>query len=214
MSGRILHPDTPIVPGQMPLLMLHGYGANEADLYMLAADLPDSLYPVALRAPLDTPFGGYAWFPLHVDDDGNIDARPEDVRQALTDLQARLQKILEQFGRNKAALLGFSQGGMMAYLLAGENPATFPLVAALSTFLPETYDLAFPSEKSRFFVSHGLYDDVIPVEKARSSVERLRRAGINPQYNEYPTGHYLSEQNISDLAEWFNDALPSVGEKF
>jgi len=206
MSDRILRPDTPIDQGQIPLLMLHGYGANEADLFMLAADLPGNLYPVALRASLDTPFGGYAWFPLHVDNDGNIDARPEDVRQALTDLEKRMQQILRQLNRQQAALLGFSQGGMMAYMLADRHPQKFPLVAALSTYLPGAYALQ-ADIKPQLFVSHGLYDDVIPVDKARESIERLRRHGYTPHYIEYPTGHYLSEENIRDLALWFDKQL-------
>ncbi len=206
MNERILHPDAPITPGQIPLLMLHGYGANEADLYMLAADLPGNLYPVALRAPLDTPFGGYAWFPLHVDNDGNIHARPEDVRLALNNLEKRVQTLLQQLNRDQAAILGFSQGGMMAYMLADRHPQKFPWVAALSTYLPNAYALQ-AHIKPRLFVSHGLYDDVIPVDKARESIDRLRGDGYDPHYKEYPTGHYLSEENIRDLARWFDAQL-------
>ena len=203
MSVRYVHPDYPIRPEQLPLLMFHGYGSNEADLFMLASELPDRYYPVSLRAPMETPFGGYAWFPLQVDQNGDITAKPQDAIRALDDLYKRVVDLLNQWGREQAALLGFSQGGMMAYMLMDTAPERFPLIAALSTYLPESYTIKENQGiLPEIFISHGLYDDVIPVEKAGKTLERLRKAGYDPEYHEYPSGHFLSEQNIIDLSDW------------
>ena len=49
------------------LIMLHGYGSNEEDLFSFAQELPDELLIISARAPLSLGFGSYAWYTIHFD---------------------------------------------------------------------------------------------------------------------------------------------------
>jgi len=190
--------------------MLHGYGSNEADLFMLASDLPPQYYPVSIRAPYTTPFGGYAWFALYTGPDLNITADRDQMLETAKHLDAFIQQLGASDGwSGPPVLLGFSQGGMMAYWLSLYSPHDYSRAAVLSSKLPVEELPPVPSERAgrlQFYVSHGLYDDVIPVAEARQSVQWLKEQGVMVDYHEYPQGHYLSEQNITDLAVWL-DAL-------
>jgi len=95
---------------------------------------------------------------------------------------------------------------MMSCALISRRPGYYGPVALMSTRRADAVPLpaAFPPEL-RVFMSHGLYDDVIPVEEARQSVAECREAGLHIDYKEYPQGHYLSEDNIRDLAVWLED---------
>ncbi|NPA45679.1 MAG: hypothetical protein GXO24_00515 [Chlorobi bacterium] len=194
--------------GQIPLFMMHGYGSHEADLFMLASDLPDIYYPVSLRGPLKLAWGGYGWFPLYWTPEGGwtYDKRQmSDTIKALEQWTDRWMQTHET-GKIRPALLGFSQGGMMACAMLSRRPAHYGPVALLSTRRMDAVPLPerFPAE-DRVFISHGIYDDVIPVDEARQSVKTCREAGLKIDYKEYPQGHYLSEENIRDLAAWLNE---------
>ena len=53
------------------LLLLHGYGSNEADLFSFADELPEEYYVVSARAPYDLQYGSYAWYAINFDANQN-----------------------------------------------------------------------------------------------------------------------------------------------
>jgi len=53
------------------LLLLHGYGSNEEDLFSFATELPDNYYIISARAPYDLHYGAYAWYAINFDADQN-----------------------------------------------------------------------------------------------------------------------------------------------
>jgi phospholipase/carboxylesterase len=53
------------------LLLLHGYGSNEADLFSFEEELPDDCYVISARAPYDLQYGSYAWYAINFDADEN-----------------------------------------------------------------------------------------------------------------------------------------------
>ena len=53
------------------LLLLHGYGSNEEDLFSFASELPDTYFVVSARAPYDMQYGSYAWYAIDFDADEN-----------------------------------------------------------------------------------------------------------------------------------------------
>ena len=53
------------------LLLLHGYGSNEEDLFSFASELPDEYYVISARAPYDLMYGSYAWYAINFDADEN-----------------------------------------------------------------------------------------------------------------------------------------------
>ena len=53
------------------LLLLHGYGSNEQDLFSFASELPDTCYVVSVRAPYDLQYSSYCWYAINFDADEN-----------------------------------------------------------------------------------------------------------------------------------------------
>jgi len=53
------------------LLLLHGYGSNEEDLFSFASELPEDYYVISVQAPYSLEPYGYAWYAINFDADMN-----------------------------------------------------------------------------------------------------------------------------------------------
>ncbi len=190
------------------LLLLHGYGSNDSDLFSFASELPDEYYVISARAPYDLQYGSYAWYAINFDADQN---KFSDHDQAILsrDLVVRFieeLKIKFPIDSSNITLIGFSQGSILSYSIALSYPNIVQRVGALSGYL----NLDINSENYqnndfsnlKIFASHGTVDQVIPVEWARKTDPVLKSLGINSFYKEYPIGHGVSPQNFFDLKDW------------
>lgn len=116
------------------LILLHGYGANEDDLFGLVPHLPQRFTVAAVRAPMTLQPGGYAWFPLSQDPvTGEIGSDAASVRTAIEDLHAWVGSVREGF--RTVSLLGFSQGMALATSLLRLDPTAYAATVALSGFV-------------------------------------------------------------------------------
>jgi len=190
------------------LLLLHGYGSNDSDLFSFASELPDEYYVISARAPYDLQYGSYAWYAINFDADQN---KFSDHDQAILsrDLVVKfIEELKEKFpiDSSNITLIGFSQGSILSYSIALSYPNIVQRVGALSGYL----NLDINSENYqnndfsnlKVFASHGTVDQVIPVEWARKTDPILKSLGINSTYKEYPIGHGVSPQNFFDLKDW------------
>ncbi|MNK15873.1 Carboxylesterase 2 [compost metagenome] len=192
------------------LLLLHGYGSNEEDLFSFAAQLPDEYFIVSARAPYSLPPYGNAWYAITFDSDMN---KFSDDKQAIEsrDLIIKfIDELIEAYpiDKDNVTLLGFSQGSILSYAVALTHPEKIKRVAALSGYL--NMDIVSKSlhaedvTKVKFFISHGVVDQVIPVEWARKAPEFLKNLGLDVEYHEYNSGHGVAPQNFYDLVDWLN----------
>ena len=190
------------------LLLLHGYGSNEVDLFSFASELPDEYYVISARAPYDLQYGSYAWYAINFDADQN---KFSDHDQAVLsrDLVVKfLEELKSKFpiDSSNITLIGFSQGSILSYSIALSYPKIVQRVGALSGYLnlDTTIDNYQNNDFSglKIFSSHGTVDQVIPVEWARKTDPILKSLGINSTYEEYPIGHGVSPQNFYDLKSW------------
>jgi phospholipase/carboxylesterase len=192
------------------LLLLHGYGSNEADLFSFASELPDEYYVISARAPYDLQYGSYAWYTINFDADQN---KFSDHEQAILsrDLVVKFIKELKlkfPIDDSKITLIGFSQGSILSYSIALSYPTIVHKVGALSGYI--NLDINIPNYQNndfsslKIFSSHGTVDQVIPVEWARKTDPILKNLAINSTYKEYPIGHGVSPQNFFDLKDWLN----------
>lgn len=191
------------------LIMLHGYGSNEEDLFSFAQELPDELLIISARAPLSLGFGSYAWYTIHFDA-GSSDKFSDipEAKAALQRIDAFINEILSTYevDDKNIFLLGFSQGTILSTAYALNHPTKIKHVAALSGYVNEDL-IEKPLEKENFknldfFVSHGTVDQVIPVEWARKTPLFLEKLDIQHSYHEYPVGHGVAPQNFFDLHSW------------
>ncbi len=205
----------PKVPTDNPsmLLMLHGYGSNEQDLFSFAHELPDELLIISARAPLSLAFGGYAWYTIHFE---SGDDKFSDIPEALNakDVLVRFIDELQEtyhFEPSKSFLMGFSQGTILSYAVALSFPKKIQNIIALSGYVNNELITAptdtTPYKNLDFFCSHGSIDPVIPVEWARKTPAYLQDKNITHVYDEYPVGHGVAPQNFLELQNWIQKRI-------
>jgi phospholipase/carboxylesterase len=137
------------------------------------------------------------------------------VMAAREELQAFLQDALQHYpidGR-KLAVLGFSQGGVMAYSLGLGEPERFAAVATLSSWLPKDLLSILPdvpaTEQLPLLIQHGSRDELVDVGRARQSVEVLRDLRVPVTYREYDMGHEINARSLTDLSAWLQEKVLS-----
>ncbi|MGH2457947.1 MAG: alpha/beta hydrolase [Chloroflexota bacterium] len=196
---------SPRVKGAEPyptLLLLHGRGADEADLLPLADDLDPRYFVVSARAPL--PLGpGFAWYDLA--DIGDPEPSSFDLSlNALTRFVAGLPDAYP-IDRSQISILGFSQGAVMAGSLLLTHPELAVGTVMLSGYLPLDQKLPIDETKlanRRVFVGHGTADPLIPVAWARRVRDYFTRVGANLSYREYPMTHAIGPDELDDVRTW------------
>ena len=191
------------------LVLLHGRGADEHDLFPLL-DLLDPgrrLLGATPRGPLRLPPGGAHWYAVR--EIGFPD--PSTFSPTYELLAGWLDALLAEHGipHGQLVLGGFSQGTVMSYAvgLGAGRPQPAGIVA-LSGFMPtvEGFQLDL-SERSGFPVAigHGTGDPVIGVQWGRQARERLEAAGADVTYEEHPGGHQIDPRFLRDLPAWLRN---------
>ena len=190
------------------LLLLHGYGSNEEDLFSFATELPDEYYIISARAPYNMQYGAYAWYAINFDADENKFSDHEQAKISRDLIAQFIDELIQTYpiDSKNVTLVGFSQGSILSYAIALSHPDKVQRVVALSGYvsepiLEENY-LRNDLSKLKIFHSHGTVDQVIPVEWARKTKPFLEKLGINSTYKEYPVGHGVAPQNFYDLKNW------------
>ncbi len=220
-QGKTLHyiaiePDGYDPARNYPMIMLlHGFGAHMGDLASLAPAIdPEGYVYIFPNAPIPFEIGpgatGYGWtYPRRIPQELR---RADDVDSVVDMLATLVDEVAEHYAtkRGEVILGGFSQGGMMTYRYGLPNPDKFKGLAALSAVAPDedTMREKLPADRSQpIFVAHGTSDMVIEVQMARDTLEFLKAEGYKPLYHEYAMGHEISQQTLTDLAEWIKITL-------
>ena len=190
------------------LLLLHGYGSNEEDLFSFASELPEEYYVVSARAPYDMMYGSYAWYAINFDADENKFSDIEQAKLSRDLIVKFIDELIENYPIDvkNITLIGFSQGSILSYAVALSYPEKVQRLVAMSGYL-NTEIAVEGFEKNDFsnlkiFASHGTVDQVIPVDWARKATPVLENLGISFVYKEYPIGHGVSPQNFYDFKSW------------
>mgnify|MGYP002623256512 CR=1 FL=1 len=190
------------------LLLLHGYGSNEEDLFSFANELPEEYYVISVQAPYSLQPYGYAWYAINFDADMNKFSNNEQAIESRDLIVRFIDELIENYpiDKNDVTLVGFSQGSILSYAVALSYPEKVKRIVALSGYLNQ--DILKENYRNNdfsrlnFFVSHGSSDQVIPVEWARKTPEFLDRIGVENVYFEYPVGHGVAPKNFFDFRNW------------
>ena len=197
------------LPNKAPLiLMLHGYGSDENDLFSFANELSEEYIVISLKAPNALQPSGNAWYAI------NFDAQKgkfSDIEQAILSrelVKTFLEEAIEAYpiDKSKVSLLGFSQGTILSFALALSYPEVIKNVIGLSGYVDTNMIEAGYESKDfshlKVYNSHGSVDQVIPVEWARQNKPLLEKLNIDMIYEEYPVGHGINPQNFQSLKNW------------
>lgn len=190
------------------IILLHGYGSNEEDLFSFAPELPDEAYIVSLRAPHTLMYNAYAWYAINFDADEN---KFSDMHQA-RESREMIMRFIEDFTEKNPVdseditLMGFSQGAILSYAIAISYPENIRRVVAMSGYLnlemavDDYADLNLKNLK--IFASHGTQDQVIPISWAQKAPSMLQPLGVEIIFKSYPAAHGVAPQNFYDLKDW------------
>lgn len=196
------------------LVLLHGRGADEHDLFPLLdmLDPERRLLGATARGPLSLPPGGAHWYIVRRV--GYPDA--ETFHATYPELASWLDGLLAEHGiaHERTVLGGFSQGSVMSYALGlGAGRPRPAGVMALSGFLPEVEGFELDTAAARGLpvaIGHGTHDPVISVDFGRDARDRLVEAGAAVTYRESPMPHTIDPRFLAELQAWVDAAVDSA----
>ncbi len=183
VNGSSLQPLSGASPKQI-VLLLHGYGSNGADLISLAPHwqrlLPDALF-LAPNAPqsLGSPATAYQWWPLIA---FTPQALASGAASAAPAIAAFIDRKLGQYGLADAdlAIVGFSQGTMMALHVGLRRPQPVAAIVGYSGMLTGAHELPhLPITKPPVLLVHGSADPIVPVAALHAAQSALDQLGID-----------------------------------
>ena len=175
------------------LVLLHGLGSDEKDMAGLANMIDDRVEVICLRAPHR--YGpGYAWFDIQWTNTG-IEVDEAQYWGAVDLVKAEVERL----ARPKLIVGGFSQGAMVSLGVVSRYP---DLAKACLLLSGRGIEKPAPQFKGQVFQAHGMFDDVIPIQDARKLHESLKSLGDQYEYHEYEMGHWINEEELSDLNHW------------
>lgn len=194
------------------LILLHGVGGNEQNLFSFAQDLPDNFVVVSARGPLTFGPSSFAWFQVDFSSGKPQinEQQAENARKMIIDFIDDLKTEIK-FDAKQVYLMGFSQGGIMSYSTALTAPEKVKGIAVLSgRLLPEIKPLIADEkrlEKLKIFISHGKQDAVLNYQYAVDASEFLKTKHLKPEFHSYEEGHTINKQMFDDVNLWLKNNL-------
>ena len=187
--------------GRPLLVLLHGYGSHEGDLFSMSPGLPLGPVIASVRAPLPES-GGYAWWSLAGQ------TTPGEPDPAAVDLAAgAIIEWLDKQQYTTVSTLGFSQGGAMALQLLRHAPARFAATVCISGFVaPASHpgDAELATVRPKVFWGRGTADPVIPDAAVNRTAECLpEHADATIRIYE-DLGHAISREELTDFAGYLS----------
>ncbi len=192
------------------LVLLHGRGADENDLFGLldVLDPERKLVGVTPGGPLFLPPGGRHWYV--VPRVGFPD--PQTFHDAYGQLQEFLRGVDEATGVpwERTVIGGFSQGTVMSYALGlGDGRPSPAAIVALSGFIPTVDGWSADLDRNGLsvFIAHGRRDPVMTIDFACDAERRRSEAGHHVTYRESDAGHHVDPRAMQELPGFIDEAL-------
>ncbi|MDC1379361.1 alpha/beta fold hydrolase [Algibacter sp.] len=195
------------------LIMMHGYGSDENDLFSFASELPEELFIISVKAPHPMQPYGNAWYAINFDADKGKWSDNEEAIESRDLIATFIDEAVTTYpvNKNNVSLLGFSQGTILSYAVALTYPEKVKNIIALSGYInKDIFPQAIENRdysKLDFYCSHGSSDQVIPVNWARLTPPILDSLNIKYKYSEFPVGHGVAPQNFYELKDWLSTRI-------
>lgn len=193
------------------VVLIHGYGSNEKDLYSLSGIFPNDVMLVFPRGPIAYSNTSFSWYDIGFKADGNHERNMDQAYQSNKQLVMFIESISNTYllPQSKLVVGGFSQGAILSVNMCVENPHLMDGVIGLSgTLLHESVlpinGLSEQYKEIHVFYAHGTNDKLLPIHHGRKVKELLINCGVQLDYREYTIEHTIQQNEIKDLISWFN----------
>lgn len=201
-----------IKKGPSPLLlMVHGFGSNEEDLFSFSRALPSELTVVSIRGPINVQGMGYAWYNISIDPLGNKTYDNHKAIKSRDEIMKCIEACSEIYNtdNNNVTLLGFSQGSILINAVALSYPKKIKNIISLSGGIdPKIINLSdFDLTELSFYISHGTQDMVLPYNQAKNSLQFLEENNINFDFESFPVGHGVCPENFKSMLTWLSKRI-------
>ncbi len=188
------------------IILLHGYGSDENDLFSFAEFMPEKYTIISLRAPFKTPMGGYSWFSINFNDSNEKWSNHKEALTSISNLNLQIDYFIKSYNlnSNKIDLMGFSQGAVISWCLLLDFPFKINRAICLSGYI-DKYLLKQNINLYRnvfAYSSHGLNDPVIPFVWAEKSIGLLKKNNPNVTFKTFQDAHNVSPENFRSILSW------------
>ena len=198
------------------MVLMHGVGSNEQDLFGLARLMPPQFHVLSLRAPYVLSPDAYAWFEFQVLANGERRIDEEQERESRFLVGEMIASASQQLGvpPERVVVGGFSQGGIMALSLLLTQPSKVRAAMVWhSRLLPQVVPHIAPPEAfegKALWVSHGSADNVIPPSAAAASRELARGLPLVLSGGDFPGGHEIRPAELQGAMAWLQSLAAGV----
>ncbi len=187
-------------PSAPLIVLVHGRAGTAQVMWAFDRTLPERANVVSFQAFLPDALGGFSWWDMTSD-------KPLEpaIMVARDRFHFALERYVELFSLHpsKVVAAGFSQGSVLLSAAMLTGVVRLDGLAILAGFVSKVGEPRLMQGTPEVFVAHGTVDEVLPVEKARKGVERLRSYGLQVTYlEEEGVGHKLGIQGMRGLKEW------------
>jgi len=189
------------------LILLHGLGSNEKDLFKMAQRMPAEWLVISARAPFPRGKDRYKWYDLKFTQTGRI-TNYEDIKKSRDLLQQFLNQIQKKHAvdSDRIVMGGFSQGAIMSFYMGLLHPEAVAGIACFSGDILEGLEKELrPSTQHKnlkAFVSHGQNDPTLPYSEALAAKQLLDSIGVKGTYSFDQVKHTISGQHFKDFQKW------------
>ena len=184
------------------IILMHGWGADSDDLLTFGKEMTEKINldfeVISLRAPGLHPSGqGRQWYGLYPHDWNGAEA---EVNKLLITLK---KFDTNQISLKKTILLGFSQGAAMAIDVGFK--LNLGLIVSCSGYPHPNWLIG--EECPPLILSHGLFDDVVPIEASRIIYEKVKNKSSKfCQLIEFDGFHQID----SNLINWISSKISNI----
>lgn len=189
------------------LILLHGHGSNEDDLFSLGKKIPSNWNLVSVRGPYELAKNSYCWYDVKMLN-GKIAVNIEQKLESRSKLLQLITDLTKKYNINTSKIIvaGFSQGANMAQALGLSEPN---LVSGFGVFSGRFVDEFTPYinyttelKKSKAFISYGSSDTMLPKSYVDNQISKLKDLGIQITYFEDINGHSISTKQWNEFSKW------------
>ena len=191
------------------IILIHGYGSNERDLFSLIDYFPNDPYVVSLRAPLKLFNDSYAWYDIYMDGNNKF-----YDHEAAAHVRDELYQFIDYLSKNQnidaenITLIGFSQGAILSHAISFSYPEKIKNIMAISGVIDEKImKKTSLIPKTNIYISHGTNDNLIDYETCKESLNFYKENNIDFKFESLEQGHGINPENLESMMRWLIEKI-------